>query len=84
MSSDVKKTLRRLTLKPLQMVTMPFQHWSERRRLAREIQEAQRKIAEATDEELAHFHEVLWSGWPDAVQHVRQHIRKEEIYHEQQ
>jgi hypothetical protein len=83
MPSNANKNFRRLTLKPLQIVTTPYRHWSERRQMEREIQEAQRKIAETTNEELAHFHEILWSHWPDAVQHVRQHIRKEEVFHEQ-
>lgn len=84
MTSNVKRALRHLRLKPLQIVTTPYRHWSQRRQLAREIQEAQRKIAEAADEELAHFHEVLWIRWPDAVQHIRQHVRKGEIHYEQQ
>lgn len=83
MPSDVNRKFRRLALKPLRILTSPYRHWSERRLLEREIQEAQRKIAETTNEELAHFHEALWSHWPDTVQHVRQYQRKEEIIHEQ-
>jgi hypothetical protein len=79
-----KKTMQHFTVKPLQAITTPLRHWSEQRQLAREIQEAQHKIAEATNEQLANFHEILWSHWPDAVEHVRQQIRKEEVHHEQQ
>ena len=61
---------------------MPYRLWTERRTLTREIQEAQRQIAEATDEKLTDFHNELWSHWPDAVQHIREHIRREETSHE--
>lgn len=82
MSAKAGNALRRLTFKPLQIVTAPYRKWAERRLLAREIQEAQHEIAEETNLELTQFHEVLWSHWPDAVQHVREHIRKEETSHE--
>ena len=42
------------------------------------MQEAQRQIAEAAGEELANFHTMLWSQWPDVVQHVRQHTQRGE------
>jgi hypothetical protein len=79
MSLNTRKTLWQLTLKPLRIVTAPYRHWTERQQLARVIQEAQRKIAESTNEDLARFHDMLWSHWPDTVQHIREDIRKEEI-----
>lgn len=82
MSSRDKNTLRHLTSKPFQLAKAPFRHWAEKRRLAQERQEAQRNIAEATNTQLLHFHEDLWSNWPAAAQHVRQHIRKEENTYE--
>ena len=82
MPANARNTLRRLTFKPLQIVTAPYRKWSERRLLAREIQEAQHKIAEEANQDLSQFHEVLWNHWPDAVQQVREHIRREESSHE--
>ena len=82
MSSNVKKAVQLLTRRPLQVVCTPYRHWSEQRLRTRQIQEAQRKIAEATSEDLANFHTVLWSHWPDAVQHIRQHSQGEETCHE--
>jgi len=82
MSSNIKKTLQLLTRIPIQIVSIPHRYWSEQRLRARQIQEAQRKIAEATSEDLVDFHNVLWSRWPDAVHHIRQHTQKEETSHE--
>ena len=78
MPSNVKKTVQLLTRKPIQIVSRPYRYWSEQRLRTRQLQEAQRKIAEATREDLANFHTVLWSRWPDAVQHIRQHTQREE------
>jgi hypothetical protein len=82
MFSNAGDTLRRLTFKPLQIVTAPYRKWSDRRQLVHEIREAQHKIVEETNQDLTQFHEVLWSHWPDAVQHVREHIQREEASHE--
>jgi hypothetical protein len=82
MSSKVKKTVQLLTRRPLQVVSTPYRYWSEKRLRTRQIQEAQRKIAEAASEDLANFHTVLWSHWPDAVQHIRQFAQKEETSNE--
>ena len=82
MSSSDKNNTRHLAFKPFQLVTMLYRHWAEKRRLAQELLEEQHKMAEATNNQLLHFHEELWSHWPNAVQHVRQHIRKEENTHE--
>ncbi len=82
MSSNVKKTMQLLTRKPMQIVSIPHRYWSKQRLRARQIQEAQRKIAEAASEDLVDFHNVLWSRWPDAVHHIRQHTQKEETSHE--
>jgi len=82
MSFTEKNNSYNRAFRPLQFVTIPYHHWVEKRRLAQEIQETQRKIAEATNNELLHFHENLWSHWPDAAQHVRQQIHREETFHE--
>ena len=82
MSSKVNKTVKLLTRRPLQVVSAPYRYWSEQRLRTRQIHEAQRKIAEATGEDLANFHTVLWSHWPDAVQHIRQRSQGEETCHE--
>lgn len=76
MSSSVKRTAQFLTRRPLQIMSAPYRYWSEQRLRTRQIQEAQRKIAEATNEDLANFHTVLWSHWPDAIQHIRQHTQR--------
>ena len=82
MPVNVGDTLRRLTLQPLHIVATPYRKWSERRLLAREIQEAQRKIAVEANEDLIQFHEMLWNHWPDAVENVREQIRSEENAHD--
>ena len=82
MTQIVKKTTQFLVRKPLQVASTPYRYWSEQRLRTREIQEAQHKIAEATDEDLVHFHNVLWSRWPDAVHRIRQHAQREETSHE--
>jgi hypothetical protein len=82
MSFDAKKALRRLSFKPLRIITTPYRRLSDRRKLANEIQEEQRKIAEENSAELVHFHEELWSHWPNTVQHIRQDVSKEENNHE--
>lgn len=73
MSSSVKKAAQFLTRRPLQVMSAPYRHWSEQRLRTRQLQEVQRKIAESTGEDLANFHTVLWSQWPDVVQRIRQH-----------
>ena len=78
MASTAKRAAQFLTRRPLQLVTAPYRHWSEQRLQARQMQEAQRQIAEAAGEELANFHTMLWSQWPDVVQHVRQHTQRGE------
>lgn len=78
MSFKAKNILYEFTRKPLQLATMPYHQLMEKRRLAQEIQARQRKMAEEANSEFLHFHEMLWSYWPDAVEHVRQHIRREE------
>jgi hypothetical protein len=80
--SNIGDILRSLTFKPLQLLTAAYLKWSERHLMVNEIREAQRKIAEAADEGLAHFHNELWSYWPDVVQHVREYTRREEPFHE--
>lgn len=82
MSPIVKKTAQFLVRRPLQVVSTPYRYWSEQRLRTREIQEAQHKIAEATGEDLVHFHNELWSSWPDAVHHIRQHTHTEGASHE--
>ena len=82
MYSNVKKTMQLLTRKPIQIVSIPHRYWSKQHLRARQIQEAQRKIAEATSEDLVYFHNVLWSRWPDVLHHIRQHTQKEETSHE--
>lgn len=82
MPSNYKNNLRHLAFKPLQLATMTYCHWLEKRQLAQEILETQHQIATVADKELLHFHEELWSRWPDAAQHVRQYIRREENTHE--
>lgn len=82
MSSSDKNNLSHLAFKPFQLVSMPYRHWMEKRRLAQELQEEQHKIAETTNNQLHRFHEELWSHWPEAAQHVRQHIRREENIYE--
>lgn len=82
MSSNVKKTVQLLTRRPLHLVSTPYRRWSEQRLRTRQMQEAQRKITEAADEDLANFHSVLWSHWPDTVKHIRQHAQREETRHE--
>lgn len=82
MPSNAKKAFQGLTLKPLRIITAPYRRLSDRRKLASELQEAQRKIAEETSEKLVHFHEELWSHWPNTVQHIRQHVSKEENNYE--
>jgi hypothetical protein len=82
MTSNVKKTVQFLTRRPLQIVSSPYRYWSDQRLRTREIQEAQREIAETTGEDLFHFHDVLWSHWPDAVYHIRQQVQREETSYE--
>lgn len=82
MSSNIKMTLRYLTLKPFRIITTGYSNWSKLRPITHEIQETHRKIAEAADEDLTHFHNELWGHWSDAVQHVREHIRREETFYE--
>jgi sensor domain CHASE-containing protein len=79
MPPSVKKTAQFLTRRPLQIVSAPYRHWSAQRLRARQIQEEQRRIAEATNEHLASFHTALWSHWPDAVQHIRQHAQRGDL-----
>lgn len=76
MSSSVKGSVQFLTRRPMQVVSAPYRYWSERRLRTRQLQEEQRKIAEATSEDLANFHTVLWSQWPDVVQQIRQQIQR--------
>jgi hypothetical protein len=83
MPFDDKNNLRHLAFKPLHLATMTYPHWLEKRQLAQEILETQRQIATVAGKKLLHFHEELWSHWPDAAQHVRQHVRREENTHEQ-
>jgi hypothetical protein len=82
MTLNVKKTVQFLTHRPLQIVSTPYRYWSDQRLRTREIQQAQRKIAEVTDDDLVHFHDVLWSLWPDAVNHIRKPAQREEISNE--
>jgi len=76
MSSNIKKTVQLLTHRPMHLLSAPYRYWSEQRLRTRQLQEAQRKIAETTSDDLANFHTVLWSHWPDAVQHIRQHTQR--------
>ncbi|MGZ3611770.1 MAG: hypothetical protein ACXWOL_05295 [Ktedonobacteraceae bacterium] len=83
MPVHVGDSLIRLALQPLHLAATPYRKWSERRLLAREIQEAQRNIAIEANEDFNQFHEMLWNHWPDAVEHVRKQVRREENSHDE-
>ncbi len=76
--SEVSPPIRQVRLAPLGLVATRYQEWKAVRRLIREVRDAERRLAAATAQELAQFHEDLWSIFPDAVERVRDRIRKEE------
>ena len=67
--------VRRLGRASLDVVQSPYRRWSERRRVEEEARWAGRELLAGIEQEMAEFHEQLWSSWPEAVEEARRRAR---------
>ncbi len=71
--------IRDLAKTPLTLLTRPYQRFREQRRFLEEVNQLQRQIKTQAAQELLDRHHEIWSSWDDAVDQVRNNIRKNPI-----